>query len=140
MFLLVPEVRYVSCATLRCPLILDGKKVLLIAQRQSTWQVRATVLRDHGVEVDEAAEMSAARFLSRVNVYDLIMIDVRRYPPGEILEFYEQIKGVRPEQYFAFLLGPPKYVSVKWPEEITEQDASRNGQWGETVKRFWTAA
>ena len=36
-----------------------------------------------------------ARFLWQPNVYDLVMLDVRRYSPEEALEFYEQIKAAR---------------------------------------------
>src|SRR5712664_3323016 len=114
---------------------LADKKVLLIDRCQVTREVRAAVLRSHGVEVHEAEEISAARFLWQPNVYDLVMLDVRRYSPGEALEFYEQIRAADPRQRFVFLIGPPKYVSRTWPDEVTVDDVS-GGQWGETVKRF----
>ena len=87
---------------------LADKKVLLIDRCQATREVRAAVLRSHGVEVHEAEEISAARFLWQPNVYDLVMLDVRRYSPEEALEFYEQIRDASPRQQFAFLIGPPK--------------------------------
>jgi hypothetical protein len=89
--------------------------------------------------VHEAEELSAASFLWQPNVYDLIMLDVRRYFPGEALEFYEQIRAADPRQSVVFLLGSPRYVSRTWPGEIAGDDVSR-GQWGETVKRFLAAA
>jgi CheY-like chemotaxis protein len=119
--------------------VLADKRVLLIDRRQATREVRAAHLRSHGVEVHEAEELSSARFLWQPHVYDLVMLDVRRYSPGETLEFYEQIRDASPGQRFAFLLGPPSYLSRKWPGEITVDDASR-GQWGETVRRFMAAA
>ena len=61
--------------------VLAGKKVLLIDRCQATCQVRAAVLRSHGVEVHAAEEISAARFLWQPNIYDLVMLDVRRYSP-----------------------------------------------------------
>ena len=73
-----------------------GKKVLLTDRWQATCEVRAAVLRSHGVEVHAAEEISAARFLWQPNIYDLVMLDVRRYSPGETLEFYEQIKHASP--------------------------------------------
>ncbi len=118
---------------------LHGKRVLLIDRCQATREVRAAVLRSHSVEVHEAAEISAARFLWQPNVYDLVMLDVRRYSPGEALEFYEQIKDASLRQQFAFLLGPPRCVSRTWPGEVAVDDAPR-GQWGETVRRFLAAA
>ena len=63
---------------------LADKKVLLIDRCQATREVRAAVLRTHGVEVHEAEEISAARFLRRPHVYDLLMLDVRRYSPAEV--------------------------------------------------------
>jgi len=59
--------------------------------------------------------------------------------PGEALEFYEQIKEAAPTERFAFLVGPPVYLSRTWPGEGTEVDASQ-GQWGATIDRFLTAA
>jgi PleD family two-component response regulator len=118
---------------------LADKKVLLIDRCQATREVRAAVLRSQGVEVQEAEEISRARFLWQPNVYDLIMLDVRRYSPGEALEFYEQMKDASPQQQFAFLIGPPRYLSRTWPGEVASGDTSR-GQWAETVRRFLAAA
>ena len=118
---------------------LPGKKVLLIDRCQATREARAAVLRTHGVEVHEAEEISSARFLWQPHVYDLVMLDVRRHSPGEALEFYEQIRRADPRQRIVFLVGPPVYLSHTWPDAVTSGDTSR-GQWGETVKRFLTAA
>jgi DNA-binding NtrC family response regulator len=118
---------------------LHGKRVLLVDRCQATREARAAVLRTHGVEVHEAEEISAARFLWQPNVYDLVMLDVRRYFPGEALELYEQIRGASPRQRIVFLTGPPKYLSHTWPCEVAVDDVSR-GRWGETVKRFLAAA
>jgi len=89
--------------------------------------------------VHEAEEIPAARFLWQPHVYDLVMLDVRRYSPAEALEFYEQIRAADPRQQVAFLMGPPRYLSCTWPDEVAANDVSR-GQWGETVKRFLAAA
>jgi response regulator RpfG family c-di-GMP phosphodiesterase len=117
---------------------LAGKRILLIDRCQATREVRAAVLRTHAVEVHEAEEISRARFLWQPKVYDLVLIDVRRYSPEETREFYEQIKGASPQQQFAFLMGSPAYLSRTWPSEVAS-DNSR-GQWGETIKHFLAAA
>ncbi len=122
----------------RRPALAD-KKVLLIDRCQATREARAAVLRSRGVEVHEAEDLSTARFLWQPDVYNLVMLDVRRYFPAEALEFYEQIKGASLRQQFVFLMGPPKYLSRTWPGDVTAGDTSR-GQWGETVKRFLAAA
>jgi response regulator RpfG family c-di-GMP phosphodiesterase len=118
---------------------LAGKKVLLIDRFQATREARAAVLRTHAVEVHETEEISAARFLWQPNVYDLVMLDVRRYFPAEALEFYGEIMHRSPHEHFVFLLGPPKYLSRTWPDEVTVDDVS-HGQWEETVKRCLAAA
>src|SRR6266581_4298353 len=119
--------------------VLAGKKVLLIDRNQPTRDVRAIVLRRHGIEVHEADSLQAARFLWQPDMYDLILLDVRRHLPGEALEFYEQITTASPKEHFVFLVGPPVYLSRTWPGEVTEVGASQ-GQWGATVGRFLTAA
>src|SRR5882724_9955922 len=119
--------------------VLADKKVLLIDRFQATREARAAVLRSHGVEVHEAEEIPTARFLWQPHVYDLVMLDVRRYSPAEALEFYEQIRAADPRQQFAFLLGSPRYLSRTWPGEVASGDTSR-GQWSETAKHFLTAA
>ena len=48
-------------------------------------------------------------------------------------------KTASPRQRIAFLVGAPTYLSLTWPGEVIAEDAS-SGQWGETVKRFLTAA
>jgi ActR/RegA family two-component response regulator len=123
---------------LRCS-VFDDKKVLLIDSCQATCDVRANVLRSRGVAVHAAEEISAARSLWQPNFYDLVMLDVRRYSPGETLEFYEQIKDKSPQQRIVFLVGAPTYLSLRWPGEVSVGEDSR-GQWGETVKRFLAAA
>ena len=119
--------------------VLEGKKVLLIDNNQPTRDVRVSVLRSHGIEVEPAADFSSARSLQRLHHYDWIFLDVRRHFPGEALQFYEQIKDASPGQRFAFLVGPPLYLSLTWPDEISLEEASR-GQWEQTVKRPARAA
>jgi CheY-like chemotaxis protein len=119
--------------------VLDGKKVLLIDRCQATREVRASVLQSHDVEVHLAEDFSTARFLWQPDTYDLILLDVRRYMPGEVLEFYEQIKVASPPQCFAFLVGAPAYLSLTWPRDVRTAE-TESQQWAETMKRFMTAA
>ena len=119
--------------------VLEGKTVLLIDRNQPTRDVRVRVLQSHGVEVHAADSLQTARFLWQPDVYDLILLDVRRHLPGEALEFYEQIRNASPNEHFAFLVGPPVYLSRTWPSEGTEVEGSQ-GQRGATVGRFLTAA
>jgi len=67
------------------------------------------------------------------------MLDVRRYSPGEALEFCEQIRDASSGQRIAFLVGPPMYLSRTWPGEMKAVDEEPR-QWAETVRRFMAAA
>jgi hypothetical protein len=72
-------------------------------------------------------------------MYQLIMLDVRRYSPVDVLEFCEQIMDASPRERIACLVGPPTYLSFTWPGEIIAE-GSASEQWGETVKSFLAAA
>ena len=119
--------------------IFAGKKVLLIDPHQVTRDVRASVLLSQGIEVHVAESLSAARCLWRPKLYDWILLDMRRYLPEEALAFYEQIRDASPRERLAFLVGPPKYLSLAWPNEFRAVE-SGNQQWKETVNRFLAAA
>ena len=86
-----------------------------------------------------AEEIAAARSMWQPNIYDLVILDIRRYLPWETLEFYELIKQASPRERIVFLVGPPAYLSLTWPGEVFAEDAS-SGQWGWTVNRFLAAA
>jgi len=118
---------------------LADKKVLLIDRCHATREARGAVLRSSGVEVHEAEEIPAARFLWQPDVYDLVMLDVRRYSRAEALEFYEKIRVADPRQQFALLMGSPRYLSLTWPTEVMAREKEPQ-QWAETVRRFVTAA
>jgi hypothetical protein len=62
---------------------------------------------------------------------------VRGYLPGEVAAFYEQIRDRSPREHFAFLVGPPTYLSRTWPDESTAV-ASESHHWRETVNCFLT--
>jgi CheY-like chemotaxis protein len=119
--------------------VLDHKRVLLIDPNQPTCDVRASVLRAHGIQVDAANSLQAARSVWQPNLYDLILLDMRRQFPGEALAFYEQIRDKSPRQHFAFLVGPPQYLSVTWPENMMVTEIEPQ-QWAATMKHFLAAA
>jgi DNA-binding NtrC family response regulator len=115
------------------------KRVLLIDRCQATRNVRASVLWSRGIEVHVADSLQAARFLWQPNLYHFMLLDVRRHPPGEALEFYEQIKAASPNERFVFLVGPPAYISLSWPDAVTatEQEPQLRA---ETTERSLAAA
>ena len=115
------------------------KKVLLIDRNQPTRDVRASVLRSHGIEVHTADSLQAARFLWQPNLYQFILLDVRRHLPGEALEFYEQIRTASPKEHFFFLVGPPAYLSLTWQGDVTGVE-KKPQQGAKTIKQFLAAA
>jgi len=119
--------------------VFDGKKVLLIDPHQPARDVRASVLRSHGIAVDAAEDLRSAGFLWRPKLYDLILLSARGHLPGEAREFYVQIKQASPDERVVFLVGPPAYLSRTWPAEVMAAEKEPQ-QWTETVKRFLNAA
>lgn len=115
------------------------KRVLLIDPHQLTRDVRASVLRSHGIDVQVAESLPAAQCFWRPQLYDWILLDVRRYMPEEVLAFYAEIRDASPRAHFVFLVGPPTYLSLSWPDEFSAV-ASQPRQWAETVNRFLAAA
>src|SRR5437899_9366233 len=61
--------------------VLAGKKVLLVDGCQATREVRAAVLRSHGVEVHAAEECTASGFLLPPNIYVIVRLLVTEYFP-----------------------------------------------------------
>ena len=119
--------------------VLARKEVLLLDPYQPTRDARAGVLKNHEIELDSVESLQAARCLWRPRLYDWILLDVRRYLPGEAFAFYDQIRDKSPHEHVAFFVGPPTYLSQTWPGEVVAEDAS-SGQWRETMRRFWAAA
>ena len=121
------------------PSNLAGKKVLLIDRNQPTRDIRASALRSRGIEVHAADSLRAARFLWQPGLYHFILLDVRRHSPGEAFEFYKQIRTASPKEHFIFLVGPPAYLSLTWPDDVTAVE-KKPQHWAEKIKRFLAAA
>lgn len=114
-------------------------KILLVGGDPRANELRATVLRSQGAQVDTAADPSEARSLWRPGVYALMLIDVRRHLPGEVLDVCRHIRDFYPKQRIAFIVGPPRYLSTTWPEEVFEP-SQRPAQWEETIHALAAAA
>jgi response regulator RpfG family c-di-GMP phosphodiesterase len=114
-------------------------RVLLIDSCQATRDARTQILKAHGIEVHTAENLEEARFLWRPDFYNLVLLDVRRYLPGEALDFCRLLKDISPQERIAFLLGAPRYLSLTWPEEIIDIDQGQP-HWNEMVRRLAAAA
>lgn len=100
--------------------------------------MRATVLRSHCIEVYTANSLQSGTLPVEPNVYELMFARRAEASSGEALEFCDQSRDSSPEERFAFLVGPPVYLSRTWPREVSAHDASQGQR--ETVKPFVDAA
>ncbi|MBZ5707145.1 MAG: hypothetical protein LAN63_17500 [Acidobacteriia bacterium] len=98
------------------------KRVLLVGGSEFRRNLRASLLRGHGLQVEVAHNIAEGRSLWQPNTYDWVLVDIRRQMPGEALEFCQQLKKADPRQQIAFLVGPPAYVSLNWPDEAITED------------------
>jgi ActR/RegA family two-component response regulator len=100
-------------------------RILLISESEFRRSLRASVLRGHGFQVEVACSVAEARSRWQPNIYAWMLLDVVHQLPGEVLEFCDQIKREDPRQNIAFLVGPPRFVSLNWPDEaISETEGS----------------
>ena len=113
--------------------------VLLIDSCEATRDARTKTFKEHGIEVHTAENLEEARFVWRPNFYQLVLLDVRRYMPGEALDFWRLLHDISPKERIAFLLGAPRYLSLTWPEEIIDVNREQP-QWNEMVRRLAAAA
>jgi DNA-binding NtrC family response regulator len=94
------------------PAAIHGRKnVLLIDAREVIGEMRATILRDRGVDVDVARQISSARILWNRNRYDLVLFDFRQ-EPNQVKELMQEMQAARPGQKVAFFVGGPEYWSL----------------------------
>jgi DNA-binding NtrC family response regulator len=97
-------------------------RVLLIGGSEFRRSLRASLLRGHGLQVEVAHNLAEGRSLWNPNTYDWILLDIHHEMPGEVLEFCQQLKDADPRQQIVFLVGPPAYVSLSWPDEAIAED------------------
>ena len=119
--------------------VFDDKKLLLIDPHRPTRNARANVFRSHGIGVDAIDRLQVARTLWRTKLYDLILLDARGYLPGEVRDFYLEIKDASPRKRVVFLVGPPSYLSLAWPTKLMAAEREPQ-QLAETIKRLFNAA
>jgi ActR/RegA family two-component response regulator len=96
------------------------KRVLLIGGSEFRRSLRASLLRGHGLQVEVAHSLAEGRSLWKPNTYDWVLVDIHHQLPGEALAFCEHLKEADPRQQVAFLVGPPAYVLLNWPDEAIE--------------------
>ncbi len=128
-----------DCAFTNSRATLHERKMLLVGRHDPEEDLRATFLREYGVQVDVASSIAEAQGLWRPKAYLWVLVDVRKHLPGEVVDFCEEIRKEWSEQKIAYLVGPPEYIAFTWPEEgAVKPEESR--QWDETVAALSKAA
>ncbi|HTC49190.1 MAG TPA: response regulator [Candidatus Aquilonibacter sp.] len=90
---------------------LKKKRVLLVDASPAKRDLRAEAMRKLGVSVDCAADIAEARSWWRADFYDLVLINVEK-GRGYRDSFCEDIRGAKPPQRLAFLVGKPEYLAT----------------------------
>ncbi|MGA9529140.1 MAG: response regulator [Terriglobales bacterium] len=103
--------------------VLDKKRrVLLVDGSSHKRELRAETMRKLGIEVDSAADIGEARCWWKVDLYDLVLINVENKRCARD-KFCDDIRAAAPRQRFAFLVGAPDYIShLPSPDSAVEQD------------------
>src|SRR5215469_4905884 len=86
------------------------KRVLLVDASPHKRYLRAEVMRKLGIDVDCAADIDEARSWWRADLYDLVLIDLEK-GLGQRDRFCEDVRGAKPPQRLAFLVGGPEYLA-----------------------------
>ena len=117
------------------------KRILLVDSYATKRDLRAKVLRKMGVEVDCAADISAARSLWQADAYHLVLLAVEREPQN-VEAFCVEIRSAKPPQKFAFLVGKPDYLGAAPRSDTLHPvaEATPNGLWSELVASLFTSA
>jgi CheY-like chemotaxis protein len=105
-----------------------GQRILLVGGDQFRQSLRASILRAHALQVDVARILADSRPLWQRHTYDWVFLDVHSRLPGEVMDFCEQLRRMAPRQRIAFFVGPPTYVSTKWPSEEITEDKRKEGR------------
>ena len=97
------------------------KNVLIIDGNEAMQNLRAGVLRSHGVHVHLAKSVTEAELLWVPDFFDLVLLDVRQRSK-EAVVFWRTIRREHPRQRISFLVGPPTYLSPTCSDEVIACD------------------
>ena len=93
------------------------KNVLIIDGNEAMQNMRASVLRSHGVHVHLAKSVTEAKLLWVPDFFDLVLLDMRQRSK-EAVAFWRTIRREHPRQRISFLVGPPTYLSSTCADEV----------------------
>jgi len=97
------------------------KNVLIVDGNEAMQNMRASVLRSHGVHVHLAKSVSEAKLLWVPDFFDLVLLDMRQRSK-EAVAFWRTIRREHPCQRISFLVGPPTYLSPTCADQVIARD------------------
>ena len=111
---------------------LAKKRILLIDTLTTKRDLRASVMRKLGMEVDCAADISEARSWWRADLYSLVLIDMES-GLGHRDKFCDDMRNATPPQQISFLVGKPAYLADVPTAEQTPlvQKSAEGAPWGD---------
>jgi CheY-like chemotaxis protein len=115
-----------------------GKRVLLVDSNHALGEMRARRLRRYGIVVDAVSTIREARFCWRNRSYDLVLLAPRENPEAAIV-FRREIRQQNPNQRVAFLVGPPRYLSFTFGENLFPMPAGSR-DWADKLKAYLASA
>lgn len=104
---------------------LKKKRVLLVDCSRTKRDLRSDTMRQLGIEVDCAADISEARCWWRADLYDLVLIHVMD-AAGPVDRFCNDLRKATPSQQIMFLVGGPAFLSAApaWERGPEAEDES----------------
>jgi len=88
----------------------EKKRVLLLDTSTARRELRADAMRNLGVEVDCACDISEARLWWRADLYNLVLVNMEDEQEQRD-KFCDDVRGATPPQQVAFLVGKPGYIA-----------------------------
>lgn len=111
-----------------------GKTILLVDSQQGPRETRARRPRLYGITVYTASSIEEARVHFGLNSYHLVLLATREDPEAAI-SFRREIRQQDPKQRVAFLVGPPRYLSFTFGQNLIPMPSS----WRTNSKDIWPA-
>jgi CheY-like chemotaxis protein len=90
--------------------LFTNRKVLLFDTDRERREGRADSLRERGVDVLCASDLSQARVMWTEDLYRLVLVDTSNSPGATL--FTDEVKTSNPAQLLAFFVRKPAYLSL----------------------------
>lgn len=108
------------------------KRVLLVDVSAAKRELRAGAMRELGMDVDCACDITEARSWWRADLYNLVLINMENQL-GRRDRFCEDIRRGTPPQQLAFLVGKPEYLA-DLPNADGDTASGDNGHQQDQIK------